>query len=89
VSITEELRARVAIREPFFYCRQETVIATFDSNARYGNHLDGRSHAAIYPGQDLTGIRVLDQWNGHSQQPVHERIIRFGNGVGPKRWSKN
>ncbi|WGS50055.1 BPSL0067 family protein [Paraburkholderia sp. D15] len=61
-----------------------TVIATFDSNGRYGNHTDGRSHAAIYLGQNETGIRVLDQWNGHTQQPVHERTIRFRNGHGPK-----
>lgn len=61
-----------------------TVIATFDSDGRYGNHVDGRSHAAIYLGQDLTGIRVLDQWNGHTRQPVHERVIRFRNGLGTK-----
>jgi hypothetical protein len=47
----------------------------------------GRSHAAIYLGQDATGIRVLDQWvekrvlqDGSVKlhvQPVHERVIRF------------
>ncbi|WP_234012092.1 BPSL0067 family protein [Cronobacter dublinensis] len=39
-----------------------TAIATFDADGRYGNHTDGRSHAAIYLGQDSTGIKVLDQW---------------------------
>jgi hypothetical protein len=57
-----------------------TAIATFDPpsaefpNGRYGNHTDGRSHAAIYLGQDADGIRVADQWLG---QPFHERVIRF------------
>lgn len=60
-----------------------TAIATFDPpsvdhpNGRYGNYVDGRSHAACYLGQDATGIRVLDQWAG---QPVHERVIRFKAG---------
>ncbi|UXY09462.1 BPSL0067 family protein [Kosakonia sp. ML.JS2a] len=47
-----------------------TAIATFDDNGQYGNHTDGRSHAAIYMGQDDTGIEVLDQWVGHSTDPV-------------------
>jgi hypothetical protein len=51
-----------------------TAIATFDSNGRYGNHTDGRSHAAIYVSQDGRGIVVYDQWLG---QPVHQRTIRF------------
>ena len=41
-----------------------TVIATFDSSDRYGNTLDGNSHAAIYLGQDKHGIQVMDQWAG-------------------------
>jgi len=61
-----------------------TVIATFDPNGRYGNHLDGRSHAAIYLGQDAFGIRVLDQWKGRTVQPVHFRTIRFKHGHGDK-----
>jgi hypothetical protein len=61
-----------------------TVIATFDSDGRYGNHMNGSSHAAIYLGQDLLGIRVLDQWHGHTTQPVHERLIRFKGGHGLK-----
>ena len=59
-----------------------TVIATFDQNGRYGNHMDGSSHAAIYLGQTAIGIQVLDQWNGRTKQPVHERLIRFKNGHG-------
>ena len=46
-----------------------TVIAMFDQGGHYGNHLDGRSHAAIYLGQDATGIQVLDQWKGQ-----HDRL---------------
>jgi len=61
-----------------------TVIATFDPNGRYGNHLDGRSHAAIYAGQNSIGIQVLDQWKGRTTQPVHVRTIRFKNGLGDK-----
>ncbi|WBO60758.1 BPSL0067 family protein [Acidocella sp. MX-AZ03] len=62
-----------------------TIIATFDVNGRYGNHLDGSSHGAIYLGQNAHGILVLDQWKGHSTtQPVHERLIRFKKGTGIK-----
>lgn len=41
-----------------------TIIATFDGNGRYANAEDGSSHAAIYLGQDESGIQVLDQWLG-------------------------
>jgi hypothetical protein len=41
-----------------------TPIATFDASGRYANARDGSSHAAIYLGQDATGIQVLDQWVG-------------------------
>jgi hypothetical protein len=51
-----------------------TAIATFDPGGIYGNHIDGRSHAAIYVGQDALGLQVWDQWVG---QPVHERTIHF------------
>ena len=64
-----------------------TVIATFDSNGRYGNHTSGTSHTAIFLQQLPNGIRVLDQWVSHKRdengktvavpQPVHERVIRF------------
>lgn len=65
-----------------------TAIATFDPpsaefpNGRYGNHTDGRSHAAVYLSQDLVGIQVIDQW---VTQPAHRRTIRFqGNTPGAK-----
>lgn len=64
-----------------------TAIATFDQNGKYENDTPGRSHAAIYLGQDAVGILVLDQWVQRSRmpdgtmkeqvQPVHERRIRF------------
>ncbi|MBV8914112.1 MAG: BPSL0067 family protein, partial [Acetobacteraceae bacterium] len=41
-----------------------TVIATFNKASRYANALDGSSHAAIYLGQNTTGVQVLDQWAG-------------------------
>ena len=43
-----------------------TAIATFDSSNRYGNNLDGSSHAAIYLGQNERGIQVMDQWAGNT-----------------------
>ncbi|HEY2418919.1 MAG TPA: BPSL0067 family protein [Steroidobacteraceae bacterium] len=60
-------------------CARHTAVATFDANGRYGNHSDGRSHAAIFQQQISTGIRVLDQWVGH---PVTHRVIRWKEGVG-------
>ena len=57
-----------------------TVIATFDSDGRYGNHTDGTSHAAIYMGQTSDGIIVLDQWKGSTRKLDHApqpRTIRF------------
>ncbi|MGF6973327.1 hypothetical protein QFZ94_001754 [Paraburkholderia sp. JPY465] len=59
-----------------------TVIAKFDSNGRYGNYTNGTSHAAIYLGQTLDGITVIDQWNGHTKQPPHRRTIHFRRGHG-------
>ena len=57
-----------------------TAIASFDSNARYGNHVDGRSHAAILLAQyDDGSILVLDQWIG--QEPA-QRVIRHRSGQG-------
>lgn len=55
-----------------------TAIATFDPNGTYGNHTDGRSHAAIYMGQDANGLWVWDQW---LNQPAHMRTIRFQGGA--------
>jgi hypothetical protein len=57
---------------------QGTAIATFDPDGKYGNHMDGTSHAAIYISQDSLGIQVWDQWTG---QPVHQRTIRFQGGA--------
>ena len=56
-----------------------TAIATFDSDGHYGNHTDGRSHAAIFIQQVEAGLLVWDQWVGH---PVAERVIRFRGGSG-------
>ncbi|MBK6594268.1 MAG: BPSL0067 family protein [Burkholderiales bacterium] len=58
-----------------------TAIATFQ-DGDYGNHTDGRSHAAIFLSQDSKGLVVLDQWNG---QVVHQRTIRFKGGNGEPR----
>jgi hypothetical protein len=55
------------------------AIATFDPDGRYGNHTDGRSHAAILLARQGDGLLVLDQWKG---QPVHQRLIRFRAGQG-------
>lgn len=58
-------------------CETGTAIATFDDNGKYGNHTDGRSHAAILIALDTNGLRVVDQWLG---QPPHERLINFRGG---------
>lgn len=65
--------------------RPGTAIATFDDDGRYGNHSDGRSHAAIYLSQDAHGIRVIDQWNWRKNGRIDghhrpgERLIKFDN----------
>ena len=56
-----------------------TCIATFDPNGRYGNHTDGRSHAAILLSENSDGLLVCDQWLG---QVCQQRVIRFRNGSG-------
>ena len=56
-----------------------TAIATFDPNGTYGNHTDGRSHAAIFVSQQDAGLLVWDQWVGH---PVSQRVIHFRAGQG-------
>lgn len=56
-----------------------TAIATFDPDGRYGNHTDGRSHAAILIEEVVDGLLVWDQWTGH---PVAQRVIRFRGGAG-------
>jgi hypothetical protein len=55
------------------------AIATFDADGRYGNHTDGRSHAAILIACHADGLLVWDQWVGH---PVQQRVIRFRGGQG-------
>jgi hypothetical protein len=54
-----------------------TAIATF-VNGHYPNHSTG-NHAAIYISQDEQGIRVVDQWSGHTPS---ERILHFRGGSG-------
>jgi hypothetical protein len=56
-----------------------TAIATFDPDGTYGNHTDGRSHAAILHEELPEGLLVWDQWLNH---PVAPRVIRFRNGTG-------
>ena len=53
-----------------------TAIATFSSEGKYTNSIDGTSHAAIYISQDPGGIKVWDQWKT-PRQPVHQRTIRY------------
>lgn len=60
-----------------------TAIATFDPSGKYGNHTDGRSHAAIYLGQDATGIQVLDQWVRHDTDKTG-RPISVPHRVSPR-----
>lgn len=54
-----------------------TAIATFDPDGSYGNHTDGRSHAAILVEQQSGGLLVWDQWLDH---PVSQRVIHFRGG---------
>jgi hypothetical protein len=60
-------------------CAPGTAIATFDPSGRYGNHVDGRSHAAILIAETDEGLLVCDQWIG---QLVQHRTIQFRNGEG-------
>jgi hypothetical protein len=60
-------------------CVAGTAIATFDPDGSYGNHTDGRSHAAILLAINNDGLLVMDCWIG---QEVHERTIRYKNGGG-------
>jgi hypothetical protein len=58
-----------------------TAIATFDPDGMYGNHTDGRSHAAILVEEQPEGLLVWDQWLRH---PVSQRVIQFRGGKGRK-----
>jgi hypothetical protein len=60
-------------------CAPGTVVATFDPDGSYGNHLDGRSHVAILLAENSDGLLVIDQW---LNQPVHQRVVRFRGGAG-------
>ena len=60
-------------------CAPGTAIATFDEDGSYGNHVDGRSHAALLLAENSDGIVVCDCWRG---QPVHERTIKYREGQG-------
>lgn len=51
-----------------------TAIATF-VNGKYPQVGSTGKHAAIYLGQDATGIQVLDQWK--AQGDVRPRTIRW------------
>jgi hypothetical protein len=74
---TSQWRRGDAVRG--YNCASGTIIATFDANGRYGNHVDGRSHCAVLIAEQSNGLTVLDQWRG---QPVHQRSIRFRGGQG-------
>lgn len=63
--------------------KKGTAIATFQKGVYMNDTHHGLSHAAIYLDQDVHGISVLDQWiHAGKRQPVHERVIRFKNGMG-------
>jgi hypothetical protein len=54
--------------------RKGTAIATF-INGKYANHQQG-NHAALYMGQTLDGIIVMDQWTGKRLGIVTSRTLR-------------
>ena len=65
-----------------------TAIATF-VNGRYPNQAHG-NHAALYMGQDATGITVMDQWTSDKTKPtISARHLSFlgkdkhGNYINP------
>ncbi|MEX3900072.1 BPSL0067 family protein [Paraburkholderia sp. BR10954] len=51
-----------------FKTRRDTFVS-----GRYRQHGSTGKHAAIYLGQDASGIQVMDQWN--SQNQVRQRTI--------------
>ncbi|CAM4072686.1 BPSL0067 family protein [Paracidovorax anthurii] len=65
--------------------REGTAIATF-VNGRYPNQASG-NHAALYVGQDASGIFVIDQWSKSGK--IQSRKLPFlgkgknGNWVDP------
>ena len=54
--------------------RKGTAIATF-INGKYANHQRG-NHAALYMGQTLDGIIIMDQWSGKRLGVVTSRTLR-------------
>ena len=56
-----------------------TAIATFYQDGKYGNHTDGRSHAAILMAINSDGLLVMDCW---LNQPIWQRTIKYRNGSG-------
>ncbi|WP_425252425.1 BPSL0067 family protein [Janthinobacterium sp. NFX145] len=54
--------------------RKGTAIATFISG-KYANHQQG-NHAALYMGQTLDGILVMDQWSGKRPGIETSRTLR-------------
>lgn len=56
------------------------IIATFGTDGRYTNRMDGSAHACVLIRETVEGLEVWDQWQG---QPVHRRTIRFHGGQGP------
>ena len=74
---TSEWKRGVSVRSRSH--KYGTAIATFDANGVYANATDGSSHASIFVGHAEDGLVVLDQW---TNQPVHERTIRFKGGEG-------
>lgn len=54
--------------------KKGTAIATF-VNGKYAKHNHG-NHAALYMGQTLNGVLVMDQWKNKKDQLVTSRAIR-------------
>jgi hypothetical protein len=74
---TGSWREGVKVRGNDHLIQKGTAIATFE-DGQYANRSSG-NHAAIYMGQNETGIQVIDQWSG---QAPHRRTIRWeGRGV--------
>lgn len=56
--------------------RPGTAIATFMYD-KVHNRYFYRGHAAIYVGQDKSGIQVYDQWVSGAPSPIHARTIHW------------
>jgi hypothetical protein len=56
------------------FIRKGTAIATF-INGKYANQQHG-NHAALYMGNTLNGILVMDQWMGKRPGTVSSRTLR-------------